>query len=157
MLCFGRSGLLWQHHMTNLVSLVYTVALNVLRNSCDAEEVTVDVYRQVWNRARSYTLDRGSVAAWLTIMARSRAIDKRRSLGGAQKNEPFSEALNRQLGDVAPNPETQASDVQQKSRLVKALALLPPEQAALMRLAFFSGMSHSEIAVYTELPLGTVK
>ena len=136
---------------------IYGVSLSVLRNAADAEEVTLDVYSQVWRSAAVYSSQRGSVTAWLLTLARSRSIDRLRSRATRQKREePIDDTPgNFKMGDASP--EESASLVQTRRRIQGALNLLPADQREAVELAYFSGMSHSELAAYLGQPLGTVK
>lgn len=136
--------------------LVYTIALRILQNEADASEVVLDVYQQVWRAAAEFDEQRGSAAAWIVLLARSRAIDKRRSLSARTRSAVRVE----ELGDVTspdPSPERLAIQGQANSWVMGALAAVPPEQRTVLELAFFLGFSHSEIAERLGEPLGTIK
>jgi len=135
--------------------LVYGLALRILREATSAEDITLEVYMQVWRTAQSYDPARGTVSAWLVTLARSRAIDWLRSKHRRRMETPLHEATN--LQDSRPGPEHVTIEAGQARRVQDAMAVLPTEQRHLINLAYFSGMSHSEIADRTELPLGTVK
>ncbi len=136
-------------------SIVYGLALRVLSSQADAEEVAMDVYTQVWRSAPTYTESRGSVLAWLATIARTRAIDRLRSRGLQVRSEqPLS------LAGLLPNDTSTETEVVRRldaQRLTGAFHLIPPDQRSAMTLAYFSGMSHSEIADHLNVPIGTVK
>ena len=137
-------------------SLVYSLALRMVGNPADAEEVTMDVYQQVWRRAASYDGSRGTVASWLVTLARSRAIDRVRSQANRrQKEQPLPEILD--LAAAGLSPERETAETQRKRRIAAALASLSPEQREALNLAFFSGLTHQEVAERLGQPLGTVK
>jgi RNA polymerase sigma-70 factor (ECF subfamily) len=137
-------------------SLVYSLALRVLRNEADAEEVTLDVYTQVWRKAAGYDPERGSVTAWLLTIARSRSIDKVRSrVGRTSLERPLEESSETRTDAADPEEHTVMS--QQRRRGLAALNTLKPEQRQPLELAYFSGLSHSELAARLGLPMGTVK
>jgi RNA polymerase sigma-70 factor (ECF subfamily) len=137
---------------------VYGVALSVLRDTADAEEVTLDVYSQVWRSAAVYSTQRGSVVAWLLTLARSRAIDKLRSRSNRMKREePIEEAPRQSFETGDASPEAAASASETRQRIQRALSQLPADQREAVELAYFSGMSHSELASHLGQPLGTVK
>lgn len=138
------------------VSLVYRVALRVLGDSADAEEVSIDVYHQVWRMASSYDSSRGGVAAWLVMLARSRAIDRLRSRGVRSRNEGSIPA-HTEVRAAAAGPEETSIASQRRARVQAALAALSPSQRQALELAFFSGLTHSELAERLGEPLGTVK
>jgi RNA polymerase sigma-70 factor (ECF subfamily) len=136
--------------------LVYAIALRILREPADAEEVTLDVYMQVWRTAKDYTDERGSVGAWLAMLARSRSLDHIRSHASrTRREEPFPELIQFRSGGPGPDHQTEMS--QHRRRVASALETLPPEQREVIQLAFFSGLTHTELADQLNQPLGTVK
>ena len=136
--------------------LVYGLILRVLSDTSSAEEVLLDVYTQVWRQAASYDTTRGTPLAWLTTIARSRAIDRLRSGWQDQQRKEPLETLGDAVADAA-NPE-ETTVASERQRLVRAaLAELSPEQREVIELAYYSGLSHSEIAEKLNQPLGTVK
>jgi RNA polymerase sigma-70 factor (ECF subfamily) len=136
--------------------LVYTMALRILRDTADAEEVTLDVYMQVWKTAGGYSSERGSVGTWLVMLARTRAIDRLRARESRTRLEdPLPQQA--QFPDTTPGPEGMAQASGYRQRVVAALGALPPEQRQAVELAVFSGFTHSELAVRLKQPLGTVK
>lgn len=136
--------------------LVYTIAMRVLLDEADASEVVVDVYRQVWDGAARFDEQRGSAAAWIVILARSRAMDRRRSRTARMRTAASVEALPEAMSSQ-PSPETLAIATQGNRAVMRALALVPAEQRQALDLAFFAGLTHSEIAERLGEPLGTVK
>jgi RNA polymerase sigma-70 factor (ECF subfamily) len=136
--------------------LVYSVAMRMLADTADAEEVTMDVYTQVWRTAPSYEAERGSVTAWLVTLARSRAIDRLRARASrVQREQPLVEFTDLQADTASPESATEAG--MRRQRVLAALATLSPEQREAVELAFFSGLSHTELAGRLGQPLGTVK
>jgi RNA polymerase sigma-70 factor (ECF subfamily) len=136
--------------------LAYTVAVRILQDEADASEVVLDVYRQVWDAAGRFDEKRGSAAAWIVMLARSRAMDRRRYRGARMRTAAQVE----QLEDVRcsePSPESLAMASQSNRSLIQALAAVPAEQRQALELAFFAGLSHTEIADRLGQPLGTVK
>jgi RNA polymerase sigma-70 factor (ECF subfamily) len=136
--------------------LVYTIALRILRDEADSAEVVVDVYRQVWQAAVRFDERRGTAGAWLVILARSRAMDRRRSRIARMRIET-SVADPPQVMAEDPNPENLAAANQTRHCVLQALAALPVDQREALDLAFFSGLTHMEIAKRLGEPLGTVK
>lgn len=135
-------------------SIVYGFVIRVLGSPEDAEEVTSDVYTQVWRSATSYEQSRGSVFSWLAMMARTRAIDRLRSCG--LRN--FAEQPLLSCGDLRGiNPEAAAVQRIDAQRVRRAVDCLPVEQREAVMLAYLSDMSHSEIAGKLLIPIGTVK
>ncbi len=136
--------------------LVYSTALRILRDPADAEEATLDVYLQVWRTAQNYNDRRGSVGAWLVMLARSRAIDRLRSRRSREElEEPQKDYV--EVRSTGQGPEQEAQVHQQRRRVLSALDALPSEQREAVELAFFSGFTHSELAARLSQPLGTVK
>lgn len=132
------------------------MVLRVLSRPEDAEEVTVDVYNQVWRTAASFENSRGSVTSWLIVLARSRAIDRIRASSARERREvPIVEHTT--LPSSGNNPEEATGVSQLHQRVRAAMASLPAENRRAVELAFFSGLSHSELAEHLGLPLGTVK
>jgi len=118
-----------------------------------AEDLTQEVMTKLWLRADQFDRNKSSVATWLFRIARNARIDHlRRQRGEPPINE---EALS--VPDPAPSPDDALNAWQWHERVRAALSNLPSEQHAMMRLAFFEGLSHSAIAKQTGLPLGTVK
>jgi RNA polymerase sigma-70 factor, ECF subfamily len=136
-------------------SLVYGIALRVLRNEADAEEVTSDVYSQVWRNASTFDSTRGSVNAWLTMLARSRSIDRLRVRARTRKEETLDTVAN--VAAAGETPETASWLGQQRTRVRAALQCLSPEQREAIELAYFSGLTQSELAERLQQPLGTIK
>src|SRR5205085_5031096 len=134
---------------------VYGLLLRILSDASAAEEVLLDVYTQAWRQAAAYSQQRGTPLAWLTTIARSRAIDRlRRGRQEQQRTEPLEEAAYSASGESAEE-EVRAGEVRAVVRAT--LDALAPEQREVIELAYYGGMSHSEIAAARGLPLGTVK
>jgi RNA polymerase sigma-70 factor (ECF subfamily) len=136
--------------------LAFGLIMRILNDRSTAEEVLLDVYAQVWRQAGNYRLERGTPLAWLTTIARTRALDRLRAgRQELQRKESLDAVADARSFDADPE-ETAASHEHQ--RLVRrALAALAFEQRQVLELAYFSGMSHSEIAAHLGQPLGTVK
>lgn len=137
-------------------SLVFGLALKILGDAADAEEVSADVYAQVWRTAAAFDVSRGSVSTWLLMLTRSRAIDRIRSRAERRKREHGMEE-HFEAVDPGLSPDTATALSEQRRRVRLALAALPVDQRRLIELAFFSGKSHAELAEETGVPLGTVK
>jgi RNA polymerase sigma-70 factor (ECF subfamily) len=136
------------------ISQVYGLAYKILSNNPDADEVALDVFKQIWNKAFDYEPERGTPSAWLITMTRSRAIDRIRS---DTKRRTTNEPLMGDSLDNAPLAD-ETSDVREKRELIdKALSELTPQQRQSIELAYFKGLSQSEISKQMNEPLGTVK
>lgn len=136
---------------------VYGLILRILKDAALAEEVTLDVYLQVWREAARYQAERGSPLAWLVTLARSRALDRRRAVKSkyeqAKDKWPNGEAIKA----IDCPPDEGAIDAERAHYVHAAIAQLTPEQRQAVALAYFEGLSHSEIAARLAIPLGTVK
>jgi len=134
--------------------LLYALALRILRSAADAEDVVQEVWVQVWKRLATYDPRRGSLAAWLVTVARTRALDKYRSLSSRTKAESKVDP-----DPVAPpvDPSTSAAHRQLSEKVRGALGQLAPQQRQVLEVAYFDGLSQSEIAERLNAPLGTVK
>jgi len=136
---------------------VFGLVRRIVGDYSVAEEVTLDVYTQVWRLASAYSKEKGSPVTWLIMMARSRAIDHLRSRARHEKDQerPIEVAFDH--SHPSPDPETAAISGNRRQIVRDILANLEPEQFTMLQLAFFEGLSHGEIAVKTGIPLGTVK
>jgi len=130
--------------------IVYSVALRVLRDPHEAEDVMQEVLMQVWRGASSFIVGRGSFGGWLAVVGRNRAIDVLRR---RHPSDPVDEVALPSSLDLAN--EAERSAMMEKLRAI--MQNLPQEQQKSLELAFFEGMTHSEIAEKTGDPLGTVK
>lgn len=146
---------LYDHSST----LLYTLALRILGNRDEAAELVQDVYLEVWRKVARYDVGRGSPLAWLVTLTRSRAIDRLRAR--AARRQQHTDTLDgptaARVPDFGPSPfETQAD---QELRLLvgQAMGALPPAQQQALELAYYEGLSHTEIATRLNQPLGTVK
>ena len=136
---------------------VYGLLLRILADASEAEEVLLDVYTQVWRQAAAYSQGRGTPLAWLTTIARSRAIDRlRRSRQERKLTEPL-DAFVHAAGAGGASAEDDLSARELGAVVRAALDALTPEQREVIELAYYGGLSHSEIAAARNLPLGTVK
>jgi RNA polymerase sigma-70 factor (ECF subfamily) len=136
--------------------LVFGLILRVLGDRATAEEVLLDVFTQVWRQAALYDRSRGAPLAWLMTIARSRAIDRLRSgKHDQQHKEPLDNLTDLTSSTISPEEATATSERQKIVRA--ALDTLSPEQRQVIELAYYSGLSHSEIALRLGQPLGTVK
>jgi len=136
--------------------LVFALAQRVCRRPEEAEEVLQDVFLTLWRTADRFDAARGSLVAWLATMARNRAIDRLRARAArpdatAADVEPVAPAA------ATPSPADRAGHAEDAARARAALAALPNEERRALELAYFGGLSQTEIAATTGEPLGTVK
>jgi RNA polymerase sigma-70 factor, ECF subfamily len=134
--------------------LVFTLIVRLTNNRETAEELTLDVFHDVWRRASTYDAAGGSVVGWIMNQARSRAIDRVRF-------EQRKKRVNHLGDDPAPaatSDPNEISDLNEQGRLLReALALLKPEERQVIEAAFFSELTYGEVAAQLNQPLGTVK
>jgi RNA polymerase sigma-70 factor, ECF subfamily len=135
--------------------LAYSVIIRILRSQSDAEDVLQEAFVRVWSRAETYDALRGSPAAWLTRIARNRAIDRLRARR-AQPNAAVEPAVPAST-DTVRSIEPATRETMTAGAVRDAMATLTPEQRALIEAAFFEGYTHIELATRFGMPLGTVK
>jgi RNA polymerase sigma-70 factor, ECF subfamily len=128
------------------------VADRILRDKADAEEVAADVLWQLWREASRFDRGRGSVGAWIMMTVRSRAIDRLRARKAREPRD--SDAAEHSRVD---DPSAEIHSAERRRAVEGALATLNDGERDLLRLAYFSDLSQSEIAERTSIPLGTVK
>jgi RNA polymerase sigma-70 factor, ECF subfamily len=132
------------------VRSVYGIALRRLRDRQRAEDAVQETFTAVWRSAASYRPERGPAAPWLYAVARNAIVDRLRA-----RNEPPMEAPDLASGEAGPAEHAEASFV--AWRVHRALEELPAKEREVVELAYWSGMSQSEVADYLHIPLGTVK
>jgi RNA polymerase sigma-70 factor (ECF subfamily) len=130
--------------------VVYSVALRVLRDPASAEDVLQEIFMQIWRSPESFVATRGSLGGWLAVVSRNRSIDALRRKRPTESVEEMALASPYNLGD-----EAERNSMIEKARAV--MVRLPLEQRKTLEMAFFDGLTHSEIAEMTGDPLGTVK
>jgi len=131
-------------------TMVYSVAFRVLRDAGEAEDVMQEIFVQVWKNPGAFVSGRGSLGGWLVVVARNRSIDMIRRRRPTEPVELFA----------LPSSTNLAREAERNALLEKVrgvMGSLPDEQRRSVELAFFEGLSHSEIAEKTGDPLGTVK
>jgi RNA polymerase sigma-70 factor (ECF subfamily) len=135
---------------------VYGLALRILRDSGAAEDVTLEVYTQAFRQAATYDPERGSPLAWLLTVARSRAIDRLRAdTRTRQRQAPLESVETMPAG--TPDPEASSLVTEEQRAIREALASLTGDQRRVIELAYYGGLTHTEIAARLRQPLGTVK
>ena len=135
------------------------LARRILDNHADAEEVLQEVFVQVWNRGERYDPARSSVSTWLVLIARSRAIDRLRSRKVVERTHEAGAQAMPAGGEAYASPvAVENVFIQERhDRVRREMATLPAEQRQVLEMAFYEGLTQSEIAAKAGLPLGTVK
>jgi RNA polymerase sigma-70 factor, ECF subfamily len=135
--------------------IVFTLIVRITNNRETAEELTVDVFHDVWRRASAYDPAGGSVIGWIMNQARSRAIDRVRF---EQRKKRVNTHADSPPTPTAPSSPQEAFDVREQGRLLRhALQELTPEERQAIETAFFSELTYCEVATRLKQPLGTVK
>jgi len=135
--------------------MVFTLSVRITNNRETAEELTVDVFHDVWRRAPMYDPAGGSVVGWIMNQARSRAIDRVRF---DQRKKRVNNHADSPSAPTAPSGPQEAFDVREQGHLLRhALQLLTPDERQAIETAFFSELTYGEVATRLKQPLGTVK
>jgi RNA polymerase sigma-70 factor (ECF subfamily) len=135
----------------------WAVTLRILGSRSDAEEVLQETFLEVWRRAREFDPDRGGVETWVMMIARTRAIDRKRTLSTMARVAEEAGTQPPPVSATPAGPFESAEQGQARARVSVALRELPREQRQVVELAYFEGLSQREIAERTGDPLGTVK
>lgn len=136
--------------------LVFTLAVRLTANRETAEELTIDVFHDVWRRASQYDPANGTVLGWIMNQARSRAIDRLRFEGRMKRAVP-GDVPSSTVVEAAADPVDVLELRQQGEWLREALATLTPAEREAIETTFFGGLTHAEAAVRLGQPLGTIK
>jgi len=134
--------------------ILFGLLMRILNNREEAEDVLQEVFLQVWRKAEDFDEDRGRPFTWLVTLARSRGIDRLRTLGARER---VAEASAREVPEEVSDAAADAFKSEQRGIVSDALAKLPDEQKRPLMLAYFDGLTQSEIATHLGAPLGTVK
>ncbi|MEP6688252.1 MAG: sigma-70 family RNA polymerase sigma factor [Gemmatimonadales bacterium] len=142
-------------------AVLYAVAYRIVGQRADAEEVVLEAFAQAWREAGRFEAGRGSVAGWLTMIARSRGLDLVRARGRRDRITASAAAerpnTSPGMSEFRPDPGKALDHDERRSQVQQALATLSPPQRQAIELAYFEGLSQSEIAERLQEPLGTVK
>jgi RNA polymerase sigma-70 factor, ECF subfamily len=136
-------------------ALAYSLILRIVRDRTDASEVLQDVFWEAWEAAAAYDPERGSPEAWVATRARARAIDRVRSL--RRRHEVFVAPVDEAVATATESLPDPAESVESRGIVQSALAQLSDAQREVIELAYYGGLTQSEIAERTQQPLGTVK
>lgn len=133
---------------------VFTLIMRITAHRETAEELTVDVFHDVWRRASHYDAANGTVLGWIMNQARSRAIDRLR-FESRKKRTQIGDL--QPLSDAAPDPQNELELRQEAESMRAALAVLTPDELEAIEITFFGGLTHAEAAMRLKQPLGTIK
>ncbi|HET9525277.1 MAG TPA: sigma-70 family RNA polymerase sigma factor [Pyrinomonadaceae bacterium] len=134
--------------------ILFGLLMRILNNREEAEDVLQEVFLRVWQRAADFDENRGRPFTWLVTLARSRGIDRLRTLAARER---VAIAGTREESEAVSDAASDALRSEQRGLVTKALAQLPDEQKRPLMLAYFDGLTQTEIAACLEAPLGTVK
>lgn len=136
--------------------ILFGLLVRILNSREEAEDILQEVFVQVWRRAKDFDEKRGRPFTWLVTLTRSRAIDRLRQLGARQRLA-LGAALEQEQADEFSDALTDSVRAEQQAVVRRALAELPEEQRTTLLLAYFDGLTQSEIAAKLNAPLGTIK
>jgi RNA polymerase sigma-70 factor (ECF subfamily) len=136
--------------------LIFTLGLRMLRDRGEAEELVSDVFLEIWRRAERYDANRGAPMTYLVTLGRSRAIDRQRSVTSRLRGQISANSAP-DAASTAPDPSASAVLVENAQRVRSAMVQLEPIYREAVELAFFDGLSHTQIAEKLNKPLGTIK
>jgi RNA polymerase sigma-70 factor, ECF subfamily len=138
--------------------LIFSLALAIVNDRATAEEIMLDVFMRVWQKAGTYRADQAKVSTWLTHIARNHAIDVlRRRAARVDQFAVHWEDTTSHPESSAPDPQDSVELSLRRERIYAALAQLPPDQKEALQLAYFGGYTQSQIAELLKQPLGTIK
>lgn len=138
-------------------STVLALLTKMLGSRAEAEEITQEVFVELWRRAPQYDSSRGSVIAWVVTVARSRALDALRARTRRYEDRHLQFSERHALGTDGGRPDVLVSSTRWHQALRQAFKRLSEDQRAVLELSYFVGMSHGQIAEVLNLPVGTVK
>ncbi|HEY0154864.1 MAG TPA: sigma-70 family RNA polymerase sigma factor [Longimicrobium sp.] len=137
---------------------VYSIAAHVMGASDGADDVVARTFTQIWKDAARYDAERGSVAAWIVIIARSHALTMRRSEGRRIRHDEMRSQFVLDEGTIAAaSPLQEVETGEDRQAVHNAMSRLPEEQERVVRMTYFEGLTQAEIAERLGIPLGTVK
>lgn len=137
--------------------VLLAVAMRIAGGRAEAEDIVQEVFARAWREAATFDRARGSAVAWLVTLTRNRAIDAVRSRKRRTRHEDDQTREEPAVAPPSSTPELAVVDAERAAAVRVALESLRPEQRQVLELAYFSGLSHSEIAERLGQPLGTVK
>jgi RNA polymerase sigma-70 factor (ECF subfamily) len=151
----GAVAALYDRHASMLLGL----ALRIVRDRAEAEDVIHDAFVAVGDRAGQYVVERGAVGAWLVTLVRNLSIDRtrRRDRRGAIARDVLAHDPEAKAAATPATPEAEVATARERERVRKALARLPDVQRTTLEIAFYEGLTYAEIADREGVPIGTIK
>jgi RNA polymerase sigma-70 factor, ECF subfamily len=138
--------------------IIYAIAYKSLQSVEESEEAVLDVFAQVWRIAERYDVKKGRADSWLFLLARSRILDRLRKLQRNQPSIPIETELGEiQIASFSVEPIEEVLIHERRDRILSAIKTLPHEQRLVIELAYYQGLTHSQISAQTGVSLGTVK
>jgi RNA polymerase sigma-70 factor, ECF subfamily len=138
--------------------MIYAIAWKSLNSVEDCEEVVLEVFTQIWKIADRFDPDKGSLEQWIFTLARSRILDRLRKLQRLAKvNDAIAAGKEIEFPSASVDPIEAVEIVERRQQVLTALDRIPPAQRQVIELAYYQGLTHTEIAARTGLSLGTVK
>lgn len=136
--------------------IMYSLILRIVRNDAVAEDLVQEAFLRIWNRVHAFDQDRGALGPWVLTVARNRAIDYLRSVQGRDNESPL-EAERLENPSLFLNLESDILNIDRVRRLKTAFEKLTPNQRTVIELAYYEGLSQTEMSEHLKQPLGTVK
>lgn len=133
---------------------VFALSNRMLKNKFDAEEITYDVFMQIWNSADQYDSSKSSPLGWILMITRTRSIDRIRK---ESKSKYWEGLESHELHSQVNNPEKASLLSEERVMVIKAMSKLSDNEKKMIELAYYQGLTQSEISEYLKQPLGTVK
>ena len=138
--------------------MIYAIAWKSLNSVEDCEEVVLEVFAQIWRIADRFDSEKGSVEQWIFTLARSRILDRLRKIQRLNKvNTIITAEKEIVFPTISVDPLEAVEIAERQQQVLTALAKIPPEQRQVIEMAYYQGLTHTEIAAATGLSLGTVK
>jgi RNA polymerase sigma-70 factor, ECF subfamily len=138
--------------------MIYAIAWKSLNSVEDCEEVVLDVFAQIWRIADRFDANKGSVEQWIFTLARSRILDRLRKFQRLNKvNDAIAAGKEIAFPTISVDPIESVEIADRRQQVLSALSNIPPEQRQVIEMAYYQGLTHTEIATQTGLSLGTVK
>ncbi len=138
--------------------MVYAIAWKSLNSVEDCEEVVLDVFAQIWRIADRFDSRKGSIEQWIFTLARSRILDRLRKFQRLNKvNEAIAAGKEIEFPTASVDPIEAVEIGERRQQVLSALSRIPPEQRQVVKMAYYQGFTHTEIAASTGLSIGTVK